>query len=81
MSKGLKWVQSWRAEGQTGNGEQGQAMSPRRRSSETRRSSIFGYQVSVEEEMNMMAFLGGDRGWMSPGLVLVISFEVDGAWS
>lgn len=44
VSKGLKWVQSWRAEGQTGGGEQGQAMSPRGRKS-GRRSSVFGSQV------------------------------------
>ncbi|CAM9497928.1 unnamed protein product, partial [Scytosiphon promiscuus] len=42
VSKGLKWVQSWRAEGQTGSGEQGQAMSPRGRKTGPRRSSIFG---------------------------------------
>lgn len=41
----MKWVQSWRAEGQTGSGEQGQAMSPRGRKSCPRRSSIFGAPV------------------------------------
>ena len=50
VSKGLKWVQSWRAEGQTGNGEQGQAMSPRGRTSAGRRSSIFGSPVRAASE-------------------------------
>lgn len=45
VSKGLKWVQSWRAEGQTGGGEQGQAMSPRGRKVDDRRSSLFGNPV------------------------------------
>ncbi|CAM9936690.1 unnamed protein product, partial [Ectocarpus fasciculatus] len=50
VSKGLKWVQSWRAEGQTGSGEQGQAMSPRGRKAGPRRSSIFGSPFNDGQE-------------------------------
>ncbi|CAN0055320.1 unnamed protein product [Pylaiella littoralis] len=71
VSKGLKWVQSWRAEGQTGSGEQGQAMSPRGRKSCPRRSSIFGSPLpdAQHEVDGQSAVLDANAGLLSSAKV------------
>lgn len=57
VSKGLKWVQSWRAEGQTGGGDHGQVMSPRGKKGGSRRSSVFGSEVICPQRL-----AGGKEG-------------------